>query len=376
MKYFTGLLLTLTVMLTACGTKAPDVPLFNENQDVTGVPQPTTTPPPTTQPPVVSGELGQIADTLINNYAEDGLSGVFLLTYQGETILRKAYGKANQETGVLNTPETVFVIGSIAKDFTKLGILLLAQEGLLELSDTIDQYFDNLPEDKQVITVEQLLDHTAGLAEYHDVSGDFDYMSRDEAIETIWNAPLIAEPGTQDAYSNSGYTLLALLIEEISGQDYTEFIRTRIFQPLGLTRTGFWGDSFDNMAYSANEFDTYGVSSEWAFSWSLVGNGGLVSTVDDLQRFILAVYHNELVESRSAFHLDDPFLGAGGSDQHEYNAVVGYVPELDMMVVGLTNTREPIEAEFAVQEVLVHMLKEGLIEIAGVDAQDLEPEDE
>ncbi len=134
-----------------------------------------------------------------------------------------------------------------------------------------------------------MLNHTAGLAQYHDRKGDFEVMSRDLALERIFGATLRNTPGETYRYSNAGYTLLAILVENITGQSFRDQLRERFFEPLGMKRTGFYGDrelwTEDRVATGYGD-SREGKNSPWHWRkndlWAIVGNGGIVSTAEDL----------------------------------------------------------------------------------------------
>ena len=109
-------------------------------------------------------------------------------------------------------------------------------------------------------------------------------MTRDKAFKEIMGQRLLSTPGSNENYSNSGYTLLAILIEQVSGLAYTDYIRERILIPAGMKSTGFWGESFPAMASSTNKILGCSSPDTWAYSWVLVGNGGMVSTISDMHR--------------------------------------------------------------------------------------------
>ena len=161
----------------------------------------------------------------------------------GEPLLIRGYGLANLEHAVPVTADTVFRIGSITKQFTAAAILMLAEDGLLSLDDTLDQYFPDFPRSSEV-TLRQLLQHTSGIHNYTSLEGfmgttaplDHD---ADRMVAYIASAdPLYDfDPGTGWSYSNSGYMLLDYIVEQVAGQPLAEVLRTRIFDPLGMTRT-------------------------------------------------------------------------------------------------------------------------------------------
>jgi CubicO group peptidase (beta-lactamase class C family) len=166
--------------------------------------------------------------------------GSVLIAYAGEVLLRQGYGMANLEHGVANSSQTKFRLGSVTKQFTAATILLLQEQGLLEINNLISTYLPNYPEGNQ-ITVHQLLAHTAGIPNYTSFP---DYvhkqrtpMTLDEIIAWFSDKPLEFTPGDslrdgkaeRYSYSNSGYTLLTKLIEVVSGQSYADYLQHHIF---------------------------------------------------------------------------------------------------------------------------------------------------
>ena len=235
-------------------------------------------------------------DALLAGYAEtEGLGFVALVAQGDEVVFHKAYGMARRKQRLPNFVDTAFDIGSISKTFTAAAIYLLVDDDRLSLDDTLGQHFGNIPEDKQSITINQVLNHTAGLAQYHDRRGDFEVMSRDLALERIFGAGLQNTPGESYAYSNAGYTLLAILVEELTGQPFRDYCREHFFEPLGMRRTGYYGDrelwKEDRVATGYGD-SKQGKNSPWHWRtddlWAVVGNGGVVSTADDLLRWAAA----------------------------------------------------------------------------------------
>jgi CubicO group peptidase (beta-lactamase class C family) len=158
----------------------------------------------------------------------------------GKAVLALGYGMANLEHKVPAEPETVFRIASMTKQFTATAILLLAQEHLLSTNDKLSRFFPEFPRSDEV-TIRQLLTHTSGLPSY-DAKPEYRSFRLQphtnlELMNWIKADPYVAEPGSQDLYSNSGYLLLAGIIEKVSGESFRDFLKGRVFDPLGLTRT-------------------------------------------------------------------------------------------------------------------------------------------
>lgn len=209
---------------------------------------------------------------------------------------------ANAVTGRLNTPLTVFDAGSLAKVFTAIATLQLVEAGKLRLDQTLETLLENVPPDKKRITIHQLLTHTAGLQQYHG-NGDFTPLSREHALKEILAAPLRFEPGSQYRYSNSGHTLLAIIIENVSGIPWTEYLKRHVFQPAGMEFTGFYGDLRWRTSGAAHGYDDRGVDRGSPLSWKgpywvLIGNGGLVTNVVDLFRWHRVLHRGTLLGPR------------------------------------------------------------------------------
>jgi CubicO group peptidase (beta-lactamase class C family) len=240
-------------------------------------------------------QVREMIDTYLEQLPPDYFSGAVLVAQDGNILLRGAYGMANENTPF--TPDTVVDAGSIAKQFTAAAVLRLQSEGLLQVSDTLSTLFTNVPDDKAEITLEHLLTHSSGLTEHSD--GDLVPLSRDEALARILALDLAFTPGTRYEYSNAGFTLLAIIIEKISGQPFTEYLHERLFQPAGLTSTGFYGEAQWTDRVVANGYfngEDQGSPATWPGPyWGLLGNGGVLTTVDDLYRWWNALRRGEVM---------------------------------------------------------------------------------
>ena len=158
----------------------------------------------------------------------------------GKVVKAKGYGLADVERTVPVTTETVFEIGSITKQFTATAIMMLVDQGKIGLDDKISRYRDGLPAAWQAVTVRQLLSHTSGIPDYEAIMGYGSYrnvMTAPQVIALAAGKPMDFAPGTQWHYSNTGYFLLTLALEKITGQPYIQFIQAHILAPLGMTHT-------------------------------------------------------------------------------------------------------------------------------------------
>jgi CubicO group peptidase (beta-lactamase class C family) len=196
-------------------------------------------------PDCFAGDLAREIDGYLTAAAEvQKFSGSVLVAKDGVPILNKGYGMANYELSVPNTPETKFQIGSITKQFTAAAIMKLVDKGLLSVDDPISNYLPDYPKETgDSVTIHHLLTHTAGIPDYTD---DMSLMekraceiSTEEVLGSFRDKPLDFRPGESFKYSNSGYYLLGLIVEEVSGQSYDAFLEKSFFGPLGMTNTGY-----------------------------------------------------------------------------------------------------------------------------------------
>lgn len=162
----------------------------------------------------------------------------------GKIVSEKGYGFANEEWGIPNSTSTEYRIFSMTKQFTGACILLLQERGLLKVQDPVSKYVSDLPESWQAITLHQLLTHTSGIPNYPDMTPRAKEYNRlgatpREMVEVAATQPLEFKPGTKLNYSNTGYILLGMVIEKVSGQTYADFLKKNIFDPLGMEHSGY-----------------------------------------------------------------------------------------------------------------------------------------
>ena len=167
----------------------------------------------------------------------------------GQIIYKRGYGMADLDHDVPITPETVFHVASISKQFTAAAIVLLAQEGKLSLDDDVRKYITELPDFGARITIRQLIFHTSGLRDQWELLGlagwrySLDLITDDDVLELMSRQKdLNFQPGDKHVYCNTGYTLLAQIVKRVSGQSLREFTTNRIFKPLGMNHTHFRDD--------------------------------------------------------------------------------------------------------------------------------------
>lgn len=218
--------------------------------------------------------------------------GAVLVGMDGKIVFEKAYGPANEEWNIPNTLETKFRIASLTKQFTAACILILQQDGLVNIQDQISNYLPELPVAWRSVTIHQLLTHTSGVPNPNYDSEQYKKIQRigatpQELIALVANHPLDFTPGTEWNYSNTGYILLGMLIEELSGQSYAHFLKTKIFEPLGMTNSGYDRET-DILRQRASGYqisDGHLGNADFIDMTTPFSAGGIYSTVEDMFRW-------------------------------------------------------------------------------------------
>ena len=261
-------------------------------------------------------------DSALSALVTKGFSGVVRIDRAGSTLLERGYGLANRETKTPFSPSTVLQIGSNTKDFTVVALLQLHERGRLSIRDSLAKFFPNAPADKRNITLWQLVQHTAGFP--IGLGGDFEPLTRQAFLDAAMARPLSFEPGTREQYSNTGYSILAAVIEKVSGVTYDEFVRDNILKPLDLKNTGLLLPAFDTKrlahGYRGGVDQGTMISKPHASDgpyWNLRGNGGMLSTVGDMHTFYTALFETDRLLKPATrdlrFHTNEP-IGLAGSD--------------------------------------------------------------
>ncbi|HMO79958.1 MAG TPA: serine hydrolase domain-containing protein [Pyrinomonadaceae bacterium] len=212
------------------------------------------------------------------------------------------YGLASVEFDAPVTRDTVFEIGSVSKQMTAAGIMLLVQDGKVRLDERISAYLPNTPDTWKDVTVRHLLTHTSGIKSYTGLSG-FELSRRltmEQFIKQLSEHPLEFTPGERNIYSNSGYNLLAYIIQTQSGKPFMDFMRERIFLPLGMTRTGDRDPRYIIKKRAAGyEWRENGLSGRDGSLTDLMGAGSITSTIDDMIKWEMALRGDRFLSPES-----------------------------------------------------------------------------
>lgn len=219
--------------------------------------------------------------------------GSVLVAVGEKTIYRNALGQTSTGSKQRFTPQTVFNIASLAKAFTAMTIMILAEENKLRYSDPVYKYLPELGNFSQNITIRHLLTHTSGIPDVGDLGIDNDGLTNAIAIGSLQKQQKnFREPGQKYQYSNTGYLLLASITEKVSGKKYSDFLKERILQPLNLTNTSISGPAF--------------------------GMGGMYSTIDDLLKWERSFYTEKLVRPATLDSAFTPYAVKEGSSTYGF----------------------------------------------------------
>jgi CubicO group peptidase (beta-lactamase class C family) len=259
----------------------------------------------------------------MDNYSKKNeFSGTILITKDDEVLLNKGYGTADYNKRLQNKPQTIFQIASLTKQFTAAGILMLQEEKLLNVYDTLDKYIPDYPNGNS-ITLYNLLTHTSGIPEYLDYADSIDTENHnlnytpDELIELFKNEPFNFNAGTSFEYSNSNYILLGYIIEKVSNMTYEDFIRNNIIVPLNLTSTGFLSSETDAKNKSIGYYFINKYSNEHAEAPKTEGlmsyaAGEIYSNSVDLQKWENALFSEKIITKESLNEMFTPYLNNYG----------------------------------------------------------------
>ncbi len=225
-----------------------------------------------------------------------------LVSRKGVPIRTQGFGLVSLELNVPVKPETIFQSGSIGKQFTATAVMLLVEEGKIGLNDPLAKYFDSSPSWWKDVTIRELLSHTAGFTDYPQ---DFDLRkdyTEDELLKVVEAIPPAYPPGTSWTYSNLGYVTLGILIHRVSGQYFGDFLRERVFRPLGMTTTRIVSESDIIPNRAAGYVLEKGEikNQEWvAPSANSTADGSLYFTILDLAKWDAALYTEKALKESS-----------------------------------------------------------------------------
>ena len=259
---------------------------------------------------------------IFNDYNKSGMPGAaVMIINDGEIIFEKGYGLADVEKKIQVTGTTNFRLASVTKQFTAMSILMLIDRGNLKLETTLKEIFPEFPEYGSSITIKNLLQHTSGLIDYEDLISDTVTMQLKDkdVLELIMKTDsTYFQPGSQHQYSNTGYALLALTVEKISGKPFRDFLKDNIFQPLGMDNTiAFEKDlnEIKDRAYGYSIKDNIVEFADQSITSAVLGDGGIYSSLNDLYKWDKALYTGKLIDKK---YLDESWTRGKTTQEVEF----------------------------------------------------------
>ena len=264
----------------------------------------------------IENSLENRLESYIEECDKNGLSASILVAKDGEIIYSGGVGLRNKTEKLPVTEETIFTTGSLTKQFTATAILKLQEENKLSVDDSLYQFFEDVPKDKQNITIHQLLTHTSGIVGNLGYGVDFVPIQKEKFLSEVYNSPLDFEPGKQFSYSNVGYSLLAMIIEKVTQTNYETYLQENLFQKAGMKHTGYLSPKWDTtqIAHGYKCREDWGTHLlKWQadsnqISWHLKGNGGILSNPSDLYKWYIALKENKIISQKSWEQLTFPHV--------------------------------------------------------------------
>ncbi len=269
-------------------------------------------------------EIIQPIDRYLRDLEKIGFYGSVLVELNRDKIISEGYGFSNRERQIKNSSNTLYDIGSVTKQFTATAILKLEMQGKLSTEDNLSKYFNNVPKDKEDITIHDLLRHQSGLT--GSVGEDYEVISQEEFINRVFSSPLRFEAGTDFSYSNIGYSLLAIIIEKVSGQTYETYLYNSLWKPAKMEMTGYTRPAFDTNLIAVGYFFDNRVwgkptDKKWDIAapyLNLKGNGGILSTTEDLYKWHQALMTDNILSKEAKEKLYHPKLRNGENENSIY----------------------------------------------------------
>lgn len=260
--------------------------------------------------------LNQIIDSAVEGTTFNGSIMISRSSDEGYDIL---YQNAIGTSGGYDV-NTLYDIGSISKVYTATAIMLLEEEGKINFNDKISKYIPGVPSDKENVTIKMLLTHSSGINAPENPNH---LVSLDEEVKRILKSPLSFNPGDGYVYSNSGFTLLAVIIENASSMPFEEYVTKHIFAPLELTATGFPNSAYlkDKMAVDGSlNGENYGKVTDFDFGWYSKGYTDIITSPKELTFFFQELFNGKIINKRNLKLLSNGFVKFQNNNYRTYGA--------------------------------------------------------
>jgi CubicO group peptidase (beta-lactamase class C family) len=239
---------------------------------------------------------GSVSNKIDQYLINEKFQGTVLIAKEGEILFTKGYGLA--ATDLPNSPSTLYQIASLSKTFTAVAVMQLAEKELLNVNDPISKYFPDFPNGES-ITISHLLSHSSGIPDYLKANFKFDYSKEwnpNDIVKTVSGSELEFTPGKSFSYSNTGYVMLGLIVEKVSGQSYANYIEEHIFKPSNMLNSMFMVSAGTPKA----EGHVKGEVGPVMHNSAAFAAGDIISTVEDLERFDRALCNHALISKESS----------------------------------------------------------------------------
>jgi CubicO group peptidase (beta-lactamase class C family) len=315
-------------------------------------------------------------DRLFKIYDGNVPGASLMIVKDGKPILTKTYGMADVEKKIPVETHTNFRLASFTKQFTAMCIMMLQEQGKLGYHQTLRDIFPEFPDYGNEITIRHLLNHTSGLIDYESLIPDtatIQVLDKDVLSMMMAQDSTYFPPGTQYSYSNSGYALLAMIVEKFSGQSFAEFLKQNIFEPLEMTNTVAYEKGVSevkNRAYGYANEDEKLVFKDQSLTSAVLGDGGIYSSIDDLFKWDQALYTDKLVSFATLEQAFTPAILKDGTqldygfgwriDEYRglkrmhhkgqtcgFTTIIQRYPEQKFSIIILTNRNEPMLMDLA-----------------------------
>lgn len=241
----------------------------------------------------LSGSISEKVDQYLTN---EKFQGTVLIAKEGDVLFSKGYGLAAAD--VPNSPSTLYPIASLSKTFTAVAVLQLVEQERLSLDDAVSQYFPDFPKGES-ITISHLLSHSSGIPDYLKPNFKFDYSQEwnpHDIVKTVSHSELEFTPGQSFRYSNTGYVMLGLIIEKVSGQSYANYIEEHIFEPSSMFHSMFTVPA--GMPQAEGHIE--GKVGPFMHHSAAYAAGDIISTAEDLERFDRALRNHVLISNETS----------------------------------------------------------------------------
>lgn len=278
-------------------------------------------------------EKAEAIDLIFRKYHEyEGFQGAVLVAEKGEVIYKKAFGLANREWNIPNQVDSRFDIASVSKQFTAMLVMQMYEEGKIHPDSTISSYYPEYRSDiARRVTIHHLLTHRSGIPNYTSIpyiwsDSLINRYSSEEVIKKFCSGDLEFEPGSRYSYNNSGYFILSVLLEKVSGKPFAELLQEKILKPLRMDNTGVDKRAaiIDKRSYGYVQEDGRFLNARPMYMANLQGAGNMYSTVEDLYRWDRALHERKLISAKGHREMTKAFSEESDTWIPPYKNTYGY----------------------------------------------------